>query len=194
MSPELWIPAIATTVAIFALYYAGQSAHAARDSATAANEQASRTCCKRNLLELRLNRCSGPTPAVTRAGQRVRRCPHVLLLFLAAGEPKELSRQSDELEQSCLAARAGDAVGRSHQLTRARSRRRPAPAGAESSMATLCPWLHNAASAQFPVGAQRPSIKSRWARSHEIVRCGVSSKNRRVAAGPADGLGGEVGP
>lgn len=42
--------------------------------------------------------------------------------------------------------------GRSHQLTRARSRRRPAPAGAESSMATLCPWLHNAASAQLPVG------------------------------------------
>ena len=42
--------------------------------------------------------------------------------------------------------------------------------------------------------AQRPSIKSRWARSHDIVRCGVSSKNRRVAAGPADGLGGEVGP
>ena len=43
--------------------------------------------------------------------------------------------------------------GRSHQLTRARSRRRPAPAGAESSMATLCLWLHNAASAQLPVGS-----------------------------------------
>ena len=46
--------------------------------------------------------------------------------------------------------------GRSHQLTRARSRRRPAPAGAESSMATLCPWLHNAASAQLPVGLNGP--------------------------------------
>jgi hypothetical protein len=116
MSPELWT-AIAATVAIFALYYAGQSADAVSDSATAANEQASRTCCKRNLTELQLNRCCGPTPAVTRAGQRVRRCPHVLLLILAAGEPKELSRQSDELEQSCLAARAGDAgTGRQRRL------------------------------------------------------------------------------
>ena len=50
--------------------------------------------------------------------------------------------------------------GRSHQLTRARSRRRPAPAGAESSMATLCPWLHNAASAQLPVGLNGPRSRA----------------------------------
>jgi hypothetical protein len=30
LSPELWISMIATAVAIFALYYAGRSAHAAR--------------------------------------------------------------------------------------------------------------------------------------------------------------------
>jgi hypothetical protein len=40
MGLAVWFSFIATAVAIFALFYAGRSAHAARDSATAAEEQA----------------------------------------------------------------------------------------------------------------------------------------------------------
>jgi hypothetical protein len=68
--------------------------------------------------------------------------------------------------------------GRSHQLTRAQSRRRPAPAGAESSMAALCPWLHNAASAQLPVGLNGPRSRAVGPRCHDVVRCGSA---RRIA-------------
>ena len=49
--------------------------------------------------------------------------------------------------------------GRSHQLTRSVAKATSARRGG-SSMATLCPWLHNAASAQLPVGLNGPRSRA----------------------------------
>jgi hypothetical protein len=53
MSLGVWISLVATVVAIFALFYSGRSAHAARDSAAAAEDRLlrwrSKRGCKRDL-------------------------------------------------------------------------------------------------------------------------------------------------